>query len=131
MKKNYEIETGKHNENFWEGDANFSSLKDFTDERENACQNEIVDEEADLAVTGMSVQTIDPFTKVEFADPMKNVRCNHSYEKSTIQELITTRRKVRCYYMGCTNKHNITMAELVPDEELKRHLARMKARNAM
>lgn len=131
MKKIYEVESGKHAENFWERDANFSSMKDFVDERETVGENENSDQGEDLAVTGMSVQIIDPYTKVQFVDPVKNTRCNHTYEKSTIGELIQTRKKQRCYYMGCTNKHNITMAELVPDEELKRHLARLKARTAM
>jgi len=131
IKKIYEVELGKHTENFWETDANFSSLKDFADEKAAVNENEISIDGEDLAVTGMSVQIIDPYTKVQFVDPVRNSRCNHTYEKSTIEELIRTRKKQRCYYMGCTNKYNITTADLVPDGELKRHLARLKARTAM
>ena len=131
MKKTYEIESGKHADKYWEKDPNFASMKDFVDERETAHESENSDSGDDLAVTAVSVQTIDPYTKVQFVDPVKNTRCNHTYEKSTIEELIRTRKKQRCYHMGCTNKYNVTIEELVPDEELKRHLARLKARTAM
>jgi hypothetical protein len=37
----------------------------------------------------------------------------------------------RCYWMGCNNRHAIRAIDLVPDDELKRHITRLKARAAI
>lgn len=127
LKREFSKAAEKHCEGFWEKDALYASMKDFEAEgAENP--DEEVDDGEDLAVTGVTIQTIDPYTKREFVDPVKNTVCNHSYEKETILHLINTTRKVRCYHMGCNNRTAIKVENLVPDEDLKRHLARLRAR---
>ncbi len=119
----------KHPEGFWERDRLYSSMKDFNAEGQHQEEEEPADGE-ELAVTGVQIQTIDPYTKKEFVDPVKNRRCNHPYEKETILELIGRSKQttVRCYHMGCNNRVPIQSSDLIPDDDLKRHMARLKAR---
>lgn len=121
----------KHSEDFWERDPLYKSMKDFAEQEDNASQNQEMTSDDELAVTGVSVQTIDPYSKKEFSDPVKNIHCKHSYERSIIIGLIQSNPKVRCYWMGCNNRMAIKAQDLVPDEELKRHMTRLKARAAM
>ena len=48
--------------------------------------------------------TIDPITKKEIVDPVRNKKCKHIYEKSTMNHMIDRAREnnkpVRCPYMG-------------------------------
>lgn len=97
-------------------------MKDFTEE---------INEEDDLAVTGETIQIIDPYSKIQFSDPVKNVRCKHSYEKAIIYELIASNPQTKCYWMGCSNRIPIKPRDLVPDDDLRRHMARLKARAAI
>lgn len=100
-------------------------MKNF-DGMDEAVQEENADDGEELACTGMTIQTIDPYTKVEFSDPVKNINCNHPYEKATILELLKSKARVRCYHMGC--KVIVEARDLVPDDDLRRHLVRAKAR---
>lgn len=129
MKRSNDTELSKRPANFWESDENFASLRDLTQEDDEEAQEE-VDGGEEIAVTRMAIQTIDPYTKQEFVDPVKNVRCNHSYERETITNLLTNKQNLRCYYMGCNNRNPIRMQDLVDNEELKRHMARLRARAA-
>ena len=113
---------------FWKRDHLFASMKNLDDIDGGNQEEENIEEDVDgLACTAMTIQTIDPFTKREFSDPVKSTRCNHSYERATIEELIKTKpRGYRCYHMGC--KALIMHEDLVSDEELKRHIVRIQAR---
>ena len=66
------------------------------------------DDEDDLKVVKTDHWTIDPLTKKQIMEPLKNKSCNHIYEKATIYKLIeqaSERQKlVRCPYMGCSQK---------------------------
>lgn len=78
----------------------------------------------------MAVQTIDPYTKKEFVDPVKNIKCNHSYERATITELLKAQKPPRCYHMGCNNKQ-VLAKDLRADEDLRRHMARLRAQQGI
>lgn len=106
-------------------------MKNFTEEEDLNSGDPEMNDEDDLAVTGVTVQTIDPYSKREFTDPVKNIRCKHSYEKEIIFDLMSKNSKVRCYWMGCNNRIPIKSQDLVPDDELKRHMTRLKARVAI
>lgn len=83
------------------------------------------DGEDDIVTVSETLNIIDPISKCRMVDPVKNTRCGHSYEKSTILELITTRPNTRCPIVGCTAKTYVKKNELVPDQELKRHLSQI------
>jgi SUMO ligase MMS21 Smc5/6 complex component len=128
VEKAFEHETSRRPEEFWLQDRNYKSLVDFSQASENEAAAE--DDGEDIAVTSQAIQTIDPYTKKEFVDPVKNVVCNHAYERSTIMELLRAGRAPRCYHMGCNNK-KVLASDLVPDDDLKRHMARLRARSDM
>lgn len=98
---------------------------------EDDAENQPMDEDEELAVTGATIQTIDPYSKQEFKDPVKNQRCGHSYEKEIILNLMATNPRVKCYWMGCVNRIAIKPDELIPDDELRRYIARLKAQAAI
>ena len=130
LKNTFNQEVEKNGEDVWSQDPLYRSMKPFVDE-ELPNHQETNEDEDDLAVTGVTIQTIDPYSKREFSDPVKNVNCNHSYEKAIIYELMAKNPKVRCYWMGCSNRTPVKSNDLVPDDDLKRHMTRMKARVAI
>lgn len=133
LKNTLTTETEKYPEDFVERDALYASLKNFeeNDEASDSEHQVVMNDEDDLAVTGVTVQTIDPYSKKEFSDPVKNTLCKHSYEREIIFNLITCNPRTRCYWMGCNNRQFIRVQDLVPDEDLKRHMTRLKARAAI
>merc|ERR1719290_785694 len=81
--------------------------------------------EDDLIVVKTEHNTIDPITKKQIVEPVKNKKCNHIYEKSTIYSMIDLAREnskpVKCPYMGC-NCRDFKKTDLVKDKEVLGHL---------
>uniref|UniRef100_A0A1B0BRN3 E3 SUMO-protein ligase NSE2 n=1 Tax=Glossina palpalis gambiensis TaxID=67801 RepID=A0A1B0BRN3_9MUSC len=63
----------------------------------------------------------DPLTKLTMQNPVKNRKCGHHYEKSSIMNHINGGGQ-RCPVVGCANKSYITSADLVDDPLFKIHL---------
>ena len=88
-------------------------------------QEEESSSEDDLIVVHCEHCTIDPITKKQITEPMRNKKCNHIYEKATIYSMIEQAREnqksVRCPYMGC-NQKDFKKTDLVKDREVAKHL---------
>lgn len=63
------------------------------------------------------LEMIDPLTKQLIKNPVRNIFCNHVYEETSILEAIKS--KVRCPYMGCSNKQVLKNTHLKLDEQLR------------
>ena len=70
----------------------------------------------------------DPWTQQTMVNPVRNLRCGHHYEQSSIAEQIRRRYGVNCPYPGCSNKLAIKTEDLVVDEEFKKQLESQKFR---
>jgi len=85
--------------------------------------------EDDLIVVKTEHNTIDPITKKQIEDPVRNKKCNHIYEKSTIYSMIELAREnsksVKCPYMGCNCK-DFKKTDLVKDKEVLGHLNKVR-----
>jgi len=88
-------------------------------------QEEESSSEDDLIVVKTEHCTIDPITKKQITEPVRNKKCNHIYEKATIYSMIDQAREhqkpVRCPYMGC-NQKDFKKTDLVKDREVAKHL---------
>jgi len=93
--------------------------------RKPAVQQEESSSEDDLIVVKTEHCTIDPITKKQITEPVRNKKCNHIYEKATIYGMIEQARAhqkpVRCPYMGC-NQKDFKKTDLVKDREVAKHL---------
>merc|ERR1712192_202904 len=90
-----------------------------------AVQEEESSSDDDLIVVKTEHCTIDPITKKQITEPVRNKKCNHIYEKATIYGMIDQAREnqkpVRCPYMGC-NQRDFKKTDLVKDREVAKHL---------
>merc|ERR1719500_1005082 len=86
-------------------------------------------DEDDLIVVKTEHNTIDPITKKQIVEPVRNKKCNHIYEKSTIYSMIDLAREnsksVKCPYMGCNCK-DFKKTDLVKDKEVLGHLKKVR-----
>jgi len=83
----------------------------------------------DLIVVKTEYNTIDPITKKEIVDPVRNKKCNHIYERETILQNIDVAKQngkvVKCPYMGC-NCRDFKKSDLVKDKEVLNHIVKVK-----
>merc|ERR1712240_402683 len=85
--------------------------------------------EDDLIVVKTEHNTIDPITKKQIVEPVRNKKCNHIYEKSTIYSMIDLAREnsksVKCPYMGCNCK-DFKKTDLLKDKEVSGHINKVR-----
>ncbi|KAK6618638.1 hypothetical protein RUM43_013029 [Polyplax serrata] len=70
-----------------------------------------------------NINNLDPITKLPINEPVKNVKCGHIYEKTSIMELIKMNPMTKCPIPGCTASDCVRPKDLVPDHSLKRMLS--------
>lgn len=105
--------------------------RDLEDLQVASTQSQADQSQVDQAtiVDGIEMQgfivTIDPFTKNQITDPVRNKRCNHVYDKHSIAAAIQVNKRVRCPYVGC-NVKNVTLGDLVEDREMKQKLMALR-----
>ena len=80
---------------------------------------------SDIMTVSESLNFIDPISKKPIVDPVKNKNCGHSYEKSTILELISKNPNLRCPMVGCRIT-SIKKSDLVDDPEFKRQIEKQQ-----
>jgi SUMO ligase MMS21 Smc5/6 complex component len=61
------------------------------------------DDELEVIASQSTIDVYDPFTKSVMEEPYKNRKCGHSYEKSSIEEVLKRSRgkPVDCPVVGC------------------------------
>jgi SUMO ligase MMS21 Smc5/6 complex component len=91
--------------------------------------NNLVNVDDDVAVTN-TVSNIDPITKQPIRCAVRNQKCGHIYDKSSIKESLRFNARLRCPIMGCANKQFVTMGDLVEDAELQRQFDSMEAEDS-
>ncbi|XP_055538261.1 E3 SUMO-protein ligase NSE2-like [Wyeomyia smithii] len=77
-----------------------------------------------------AISEIDPITKRPLEIPVRNQKCNHVYEKSSIESLIKNNARTRCPVMGCAASQYVTLADLVEDKMLQ-HKLMLQRRQSM
>lgn len=82
------------------------------------------DDDGDLVMTQTTGTHLDPITRAPMKDPVKNTKCGHSYERTSIQQLTRKGRKTKCPIAGCPNQDYVLMEDLIDDAALKRQIER-------
>jgi len=82
--------------------------------------------EEDLIMTQTTGTPLDPITKRPMEDPVKNVYCGHSYERTSILALIAKSKKTKCPMGGCPNEAHIEANHLIDDTGLKKRIQNLK-----
>ncbi|KAK8787523.1 hypothetical protein V5799_022701 [Amblyomma americanum] len=72
---------------------------------------------------------IDPITQKDIEVPVKNTKCGHVYDKSSISHYIKTTNKPRCPCLGCGNTTSLRLGDLVDDLFLARVLKERSEKN--
>ena len=75
------------------------------------------DDDGEVVATE-TVSTIDPITRKEMTDPVKNTLCGHTYERSSITQLININSKQKCPMAGCANKNPVTLNHLIANSDV-------------
>uniref|UniRef100_A0A2M3ZCB6 E3 SUMO-protein ligase NSE2 n=1 Tax=Anopheles braziliensis TaxID=58242 RepID=A0A2M3ZCB6_9DIPT len=69
---------------------------------------------------------IDPILKKPLEVPVRNMVCNHVYEKSSIEQLLKMNANTRCPVVGCAAQGPVSAQFLKLDEQLVRKLRRLR-----
>ncbi|KAF2860533.1 hypothetical protein K470DRAFT_257773 [Piedraia hortae CBS 480.64] len=95
-------------------------------------QRDAGDDDDDLAVAGQTISTKCPLTLQEFNEPLTSKKCNHSFEKNAILDMIRTApqwgpgpRSIKCPVGGCNR--DLTKDDLHPDAILIRKIKRLQS----
>ena len=74
---------------------------------------QVIDDACGEIIATQIIHTIDPITRLEMKDPVKNTLCGHTYEKSSILQIIKKNPKTKCPMAGCPNKNHVTENHLI------------------
>lgn len=107
--------------------------KEFCEEIENISKTEVNTAQinpSQMNILGDDIEMeqqnicelIDPLTKHPVVNPVRNIICNHIYEKSAILDAIKINKRAKCPYLGCGNKQPVAQSHLRDDEELKKQI---------
>ncbi|XP_044733546.1 E3 SUMO-protein ligase NSE2-like [Chrysoperla carnea] len=69
---------------------------------------------AAAAPTNTPNMPLDPITQVPIVSPVKNKKCGHFYEKSSIKKMLAAakRKGIRCPYVGCATQNYFVYDDL-------------------
>ena len=76
----------------------------------------------DELISTQVVNTIDPITRKEMTDPVKNTLCGHTYERDSILQLIGKHPKTKCPMAGCANSNPVNQNHLIANTDLLRYI---------
>ena len=85
------------------------------------------DDGGEIIATEM-VSTMDPITRQEMTDPVRNTLCGHTYERNSILQLVSKNSKTKCPMAGCANKSPVTQNHLILNSDVLR-IIQQKNRN--
>ena len=81
------------------------------------------DDDGEVIATEMT-STIDPITRKEMTDPVKNTLCGHTYERNSIYQLITKHPKTKCPMAGCANLNPVNPNHLILNSDVLKVIQR-------
>ena len=89
---------------------------------------QIVEDVCGEIIATQFINTIDPITRLEMKDPVKNTLCGHTYEKNSIQQIIKKNPKTKCPIAGCPNKNHVSQNHLILDSDVLQEIQKKNRR---
>lgn len=74
----------------------------------------------DMLVTQAEINLNCPITRKPFTKPMKNKKCNHTYDQEGIDMLLSQRPSFKCPVPSCSNKSAVFQTDLEVDRRMLR-----------
>nr|XP_026486314.1 E3 SUMO-protein ligase NSE2-like [Vanessa tameamea] len=74
-------------------------------------------DESDLAITDAEERHTDPITLKPIENPVRNIICNHVYERDVIHSYMQRKRGAKCPVVGCVSQQPLQNKNLKPDKE--------------
>ncbi|XP_046960134.1 E3 SUMO-protein ligase NSE2-like [Vanessa cardui] len=74
-------------------------------------------DESDLAITEAEERHTDPITLKPIENPVRNIICNHVYERDVIHSYMKQKSGAKCPVVGCVSQQPLQSKNLKPDEE--------------
>lgn len=65
-----------------------------------------------------TINTMDPITRQEMTDPVKNTLCGHTYDRASILQIIKKNPRTKCPMAGCANKTPVNENNLISDSDV-------------
>ena len=107
-----------------EDNANFKKLSELL--------KEFAEEDGDEELMALSNEEeripIDPFSKTEIQNPVKNNTCGHIYDRDQLRQVLEARApnsRQRCPIVGCNNRA-VTLEDCSVDHKTKALIQRLK-----
>ena len=84
------------------------SLKTLFQVQRKSTRSNVTSNDLEVLENESESVLIDPISKKPIEHPVRNKRCKHIYDKSSILKFITSMSNPRCPNMGCVNKTTLT-----------------------
>ena len=75
------------------------------------------------------INTTDPFTKKDMIIPVRNRRCNHVYDKDSVDEVLKVNPRTKCPVIGCPSNDFIRKEDLIEDKDLRQKILTQQHRS--
>ena len=109
-------------------DVELRAISDYGNGNEQNNDLQVINDAGGEIIATQIIHTIDPITRLEMKDPVKNTLCGHTYEKSSILQIIKKNPKTKCPMAGCPNKNHVTENHLILDSDVLQEIQKKKKR---
>ena len=99
-------------------DIDLRAISEYGNGNDQDNDLQIVEDVCGEIIATQVINTIDPITRLEMKDPVRNTLCGHTYERSSITQLISINPRQKCPMAGCANKTPVSQNNLIVNSDV-------------